>query len=85
MADKHFIRSQSEQTKVKGDFSADFGNNFDVRRLELEVDDISGNKKWVPAETVLENVVIFWRDFFLNYSPYKELPNSRYPLTEVGR
>lgn len=82
---KHFIQSHSEQTKVAGAFAANTFQRdaFDVQHLELEVDGISGDKKWVPADIVLETVVIFWRDFFLKYGPYKtQLPTSRYPFTE---
>jgi hypothetical protein len=36
---------------------------FDKERLEIAVD-FDDEKKWIPAEIVIEGAVKFWRDFF---------------------
>jgi hypothetical protein len=72
---KHFDLKASQQTKAGGGFdSAAFDRDaFDTQRLEVEVE-VLGERKWVPADILIETVVKFWRDFFREYSPYDELP-----------
>jgi hypothetical protein len=82
---KHFDRKTSEQTKVTGGFdSGGFDEAaFDTQHLEIEVE-VDGKKGWVLAETVIEEVVKFWRDFLEEYSPYNgDLPTSRAHFTDL--
>jgi hypothetical protein len=76
---KHFDRQISRQTKVAGAFdSAAFDQHaFDTTRLEIEVDG-----KWILADVLFNDVVLFWRDFLRNHGPYKELPTPQAHLTE---
>jgi hypothetical protein len=51
-------------------------------RLEIEAD-VLDKKEWIDADILLETVVKFWRNFFLEHSPYKaSLPTSRAHLTD---
>jgi hypothetical protein len=81
---KHFDLKASQQTKVAGAFDRGGFETpaFETERLEIEIQ-TGGHKAWIPAEAVIESVVLFWRDFFLEYSPYKnDMPTSRAHFTE---
>ena len=81
---KHFDRKASQQTKVAGGFdSGRFDETaFDSQQLEIEAQ-VGEHKTWILAEIVIESVVKFWRDFFQEYSPYKnDLPASRAHFTD---
>jgi hypothetical protein len=81
---KHFDRSASGKTKASGgvDSAAFDEGAFDTLRLEIEAD-VLDKKEWIDADILLETVVKFWRNFFLEHSPYKaSLPTSRAHLTD---
>ena len=68
---KHFNRGVSQQTKASG-----------VSDLDIEID-VDGKKSWIPADILIETVILFWKNFLLDYSPYaSDLPDSRVYLTE---
>jgi hypothetical protein len=37
--------------------------------------------RWIEAVIVIEDVVMFWRDFFKQYRPQEKLPQPRNPFT----
>lgn len=83
---KHFDRKVSQQTQVNGAFDSGAFDQaaFDTTRLEIEVDVADGQKRWILATTLFENIVLFWRDFFHENGPYTDLPESRAHLTEFN-
>jgi hypothetical protein len=75
---KHFDRKASQQTQAVGAFDREAFDQaaFDKERLEIAVD-FDDEKKWIPAEIVIEGAVKFWRDFLEEHGPYKDnLPTS---------
>jgi hypothetical protein len=37
--------------------------------------------RWIEAVIVIEDVVMFWRDFFKQYRSQEKLPQPRNPFT----
>lgn len=71
---KHFIRQVSQSTQRSAGYGqGGFGvGGYGVPSLQIEIETKwDGNKRWIEAPILIENMVIFWRDFFLKYSPYK--------------
>lgn len=77
---KHFAsklaNTKSSPTYVEDDYVED---DYQERMLEVEVED----GVWVEAVIVVENVVMFWTDFFKRYRSQEELPQPRNPFTEM--
>ena len=46
--------------------------------LVLDLGEAAGDARWLPAVTVIEVVVRFWRDFFRKFRPSENLPESKY-------
>ncbi len=75
---KHFA-SKLQNTRSAGTYVADgyVERGYQKERLEIEVDG-----RWIEATTVVEQTLLFWRDFFATYRPQTKLPSPRSPFTE---
>jgi hypothetical protein len=84
---KHFIRKEFARTE--------FGNNyvepgyaekgyFKETCLLLEVHH-EGRLVWKDFDTVLEQLLLFWRNFIIAYGPYEDLPFPERRLSEPGK
>ena len=47
--------------------------------LEVEVEE----GRWIEAVIIVEEVVMFWTDFFKRYRPKDRLPHPRNPFTSM--
>ena len=52
-------------------------DGYQKRLLEVEVEE----GRWIEAVIVIEDVVMFWRDFSKQYRPQEKLPQPRNPFT----
>jgi hypothetical protein len=52
-------------------------DGYQKRLLEVEAEE----GRWIEAVNVVEDVVMFWRDFLKQYRPQEELPQPRNPFT----
>jgi len=69
---KHFTASR-RPTKASGTY-VDGYFEPGVQQMVLEVEiDVGTEKKWIEAVIVLEDVVMFWNDFFREYRPHATL------------
>jgi hypothetical protein len=75
---KHFA-SKLAKTKSSPSYVEDgyVEDGYQKRLLEVEVEE----GRWIEAVIVIEDVVIFWRDFFEQYRPQEKLPQPRNPFT----
>jgi hypothetical protein len=72
---KHFNQNAFSQTQLSEgafDRNAFDPNAFSVNGLLIEVQTDSG-AHWYDYETVLEQLLLFWREFLLKHSPYTDL------------
>jgi hypothetical protein len=69
---KHFA-TNLRLTKSSGVYVEDgYVDGYQQRVLEIEIE-LGAEKKWVEAVIVLEDVVMFWRDFFREHRPQAKL------------
>lgn len=75
---KHFAsklaNTKSSPTYVEDGYVED---GYQARMLEVQTDD----GKWVEAIVLVEDVVMFWQDFFKAYRPQETLPQPRNTFT----
>ena len=74
---KHFA-SKLAKTKSSPSYVEDgyVEDGYQKRLLEVEVEE----GRWIEAVIVIEDVVMFWRDFFKQYRPQEKLPQPRNPF-----
>jgi hypothetical protein len=65
---KHFIRNEFIKTQKFERRSSDRGSAFFLIEIDVGPDRVQND-----LETVIEQQILFWRDFFRKYSPYGEL------------
>jgi hypothetical protein len=76
---KHFA-SKLAKTKSSPTYVEDgYVDGYQARLLEVEIE----NGKWIEAVILVEDVVIFWTDFFERYRPQANLPKPRNPFTAM--
>lgn len=75
---KHFS-SKLAATRLSGSYVDDgyVESGYQSMNLEVEVE----KDRWIEAVIVMEEVVIFWKNFFMEYGPAVKLPKPRNPLT----
>ncbi len=76
-ASKHFA-SKLAKTKSSPSYVEDgyIEDGYQKRLLEVEV----AEGRWIEAVIVIEDVVMFWRDFFRQSRPQEKLPQLRNPF-----
>src|SRR6267378_1156275 len=74
---KHFA-SKLAKTKSSPSYVEDgyVEDGYQKRLLEVEVEE----GRWIEAVIVIEDVVMFWRDFFKQYRPQEKLPQPEKSL-----
>jgi hypothetical protein len=80
---KHFIKKEAENTLKSGGWGEGaYGvGPYGKGSLQVDVGD-DGDPYWIEASVLIEDVVIFWKDFFLECSPYKDNMPQHGHLTE---
>ncbi|MCC8954394.1 hypothetical protein H8B02_13325 [Bradyrhizobium sp. Pear77] len=71
---KHFVRSEQKSTLKSGGYGeGGYGaGGYGEASLQIEVINADGDSVWLDAQGLIEDVLIFWREFFKEYSPYKD-------------
>ncbi len=77
---KHMRWNESVRTlRVEGFGSGPFGvGPFGRSYLLIDFGEDAAEHRWMPAQTLLEIIVRFWRDFFKKYMPAPDLPESKH-------
>jgi hypothetical protein len=81
---KHFIKKAAQGTLKSGSYGEGaYGvGGYGIASLQIEIENANGDMFWIEAPLLIEDVVIFWKNFFLENSPYKDdMPQHGY-LTE---
>lgn len=72
---KHFIRKDQATTLKSGGYGqGGYGvGGYGEASLQIEVASRfdEADKTWLDAQILIEDVLIFWRNFFRDHSPYK--------------
>jgi hypothetical protein len=71
---KHFVRSEQKASLKSGGYGeGGYGvGGYGTASLQIEVMDAAGDSTRLDAQGLIEDVLIFWREFFKKHSPYKD-------------
>lgn len=75
---KHFASKQNTKSSATYVENGYVEPGYQKQYLEIEVDG-----KWIEAIIVIEEMVMFWEQFFTTYRHQAKLPQPRNPFTRM--